>query len=75
MCDVILNDEGRNSVKQNAIVHDNSTRALLRHQERLHSTDVANKRLPKDLSCDALIIQYLYLAKINPILRNCDIAQ
>ena len=42
--DVILNDKGRNSVEQNAIVHDNSDRALLRHRAPLlQSTNVVNQ--------------------------------
>ena len=42
--DVILNDKGRNSVEQNAIVHDNSDRVLLRLQALLlESPDVVNQ--------------------------------
>ena len=53
---VILNDKGRNSVEQNAIVHDNSDRALLRHRgPLLQSPNVVNQWISKDLSCDALI--------------------
>ena len=44
MFDVILNGKGRNSVEQNAIVHDNSDRALLRPQAPLlQSADVVNQ--------------------------------
>ena len=45
MFDVILNDKERNSVEQiYAIVHDNSDRALLRHQAPLlQSTNVVNQ--------------------------------
>ena len=53
--DVILNDKGRNSVEQNAIVHDNSDQALLRpHAPLLQSLNVVNQRISKDISCDAL---------------------
>ena len=55
MVNVILN-KGRNSVEQNAIVHDNSARALLRHYALLlQSPDVVNQWIVKDLSCDALM--------------------
>ena len=54
--DVILNGKGRNSVEENAIVHDNSDLALLRPQAPLlQSTDVVNQWISKDLSCDALM--------------------
>ena len=33
--DIILNDKGRNSVEQYAIVHDNSDQSLLRHRAPL----------------------------------------
>ena len=53
---VILNDKGRNSVEQNAIVHDNSDRALLRPQAPLlQSANVVNQWISKDISCDALM--------------------
>ena len=56
MFDVILYDKGRNSVEQNAIVHDNSDRSLLRPQAPLlQSPNVVNQWISKDLSCDALI--------------------
>ena len=55
MFDVILYDKGRNSVEQNAIVHDNSDRSLLRPQAPLlQSPYVVNQWISKDLSCDAL---------------------
>ena len=42
--DVILNDKGRNSVEQNAIVHGNSDRPLLRPQAQLlQSPNVVNQ--------------------------------
>ena len=42
--DVILNDKGRNSVEQNAIVHDNSDRALLHYRAPLlQSPNVVNQ--------------------------------
>ena len=42
--DVILNDKGRNSVEQNAIVHDNSDRSPLRPQAPLlQSPNVVNQ--------------------------------
>ena len=42
--DVILYDKGRNSVEQNAIVHDNSDRSLLRPQAPLlQSPNVVNQ--------------------------------
>ena len=54
--DVILYDKERNSVEQNAIVHDNSDRSLLRPQTPLlQSPYVVNQWISKDLSCDALI--------------------
>ena len=52
MFNVILNDKGRNSVEQNAIVPDS---AQLRHQALLlHSPNVVNQLISKNLSCDAL---------------------
>ena len=53
---VIIN-QGRNSVEQNAVVPDNSDRALLRHQALpvlLQSPDNVNQWISKDQSCDAL---------------------
>ena len=62
MFDVILNNKGRNSVEQNAIVHDNSDRALLRHRAPLlQSPNVVNQWISKDLSCDALNVINSYL--------------
>ena len=56
MCLTILNDKGRHSVQQNAIVHHNSDRSLLRHRATLlQSPNVVNQWICKDLSCDALI--------------------
>ena len=58
--DVILNDKGRNTVEQNAIVHDDSDRALL-----LQSPNVVNQWISKNISCDALIINSLFI--IQPL--------
>ena len=42
--DVILNDKGRNSFEENAIVSDSGARALLRHQSLLlHNPNVVNR--------------------------------
>ena len=68
----VLNSKGRNSFKENAIVPDIIASPVT---SLLHSPDVVNQWISKDLSCDALMVNLIFNSNVADIISPLPVKQ